>query len=76
MNLKNRLDKHNVFAKSFRMTKERFTENDVNDLRLKLILDTKKMDGRIYNLLIVSEVTTLIVGDEEIPMNRDIILET
>lgn len=58
------------------MTKERFTENDVNDLRLKLILDTKKMDGRIYNLLIVSEVTTLIVGDEEIPMNRDIILET
>jgi len=34
------------------------------------------MDGRIYNLLTVSEVTTLIVGDEEIPMNRDIILET
>lgn len=58
------------------MTKERFTENDVNDLRLKLILDKKKMDGRIYNLLTVSEVTTLIVGDEEIPMNRDIILET
>jgi len=74
VNLKDMIDEHNVFAKSFRMAKERFASFAKNDLRLKLISD-RKTYGRIYNLPTVSEVAALIVGDVDNPLNRHIILE-
>ena len=68
------LDEHNIFAKSFRMAKERFEVEATHDLRLKLI-SNRASDGKIYNLPTVSAVATLIVGDIETGSNRDIILE-
>jgi len=56
------LDKHNTHAKSFRMTRDRLTQNEVHDIRLRLIAN-RENDGRIYNVPIIPEVTTLIVGD-------------
>lgn len=60
--IKDMLDQHNVFAKTFKMAKESFDIQDENNLKLKLI-SNRKTDGRIYNLPIVSEVAALIVGD-------------
>ena len=68
------LDEHNVFAKSFRMAKERFEVEAIHDLRLKLSSD-RASDGRIYNLPTISEVVALIIGDIDTGSNRDIILE-
>jgi len=50
--LKGMLDDHNVFAKSFRMPKDRYVNLQTENLKLQLIADRKK-DGRIYNLPIV-----------------------
>lgn len=69
------LDECNVFAKTFRMAKERYEATTIHDLRLKLISD-RPTDGRIYNLPTVSEVAALIVGDVDTASNRHIILET
>ncbi|KAK7311202.1 hypothetical protein RJT34_09186 [Clitoria ternatea] len=69
------LDEFNVFAKSFRMAKQRFQDSSLHDLKLKLISE-RTTDGRIYNLPTVSEVAALIVGDFDSASNRDIILET
>lgn len=68
------LDEHNVFAKSFRMAKERCETTPTTYLRLKLISD-RPIDGKIYNLPTISEVAALIVGDVDTPSNTDIILE-
>ncbi|KAH1226212.1 hypothetical protein GmHk_11G032932 [Glycine max] len=72
--LKEMLDEHNVFAKSFRMAKDRYDYFQIENLNLLLITDGKK-DGRIYNLPIVLEVAAVIVGDANQSINRDIILE-
>ncbi|KAL5159530.1 hypothetical protein HKD37_15G043838 [Glycine soja] len=53
----------------------RFDTTIAQDIRLKLIYD-RTIDGRFYNLPTVSKFVALIVGDEEISLNRDIILET
>lgn len=55
--------------------KKRFNTTIAQDIRLKLIYD-RTTDGRFYNLPTVSKFVALIVGDEEISLNRDIILET
>lgn len=73
--LKSMLDECNVFAKSFRMAKERYEATPIRDLRLKLIFD-RATDGRIDNVPTVSNVAALIVGDTDTSSNRDIILET
>lgn len=43
--------------------------------RLNMI-SNRDTNGRIYNLPTVSKVDALIVGDEDISLNMDIILET
>ncbi|GAU41076.1 hypothetical protein TSUD_139790 [Trifolium subterraneum] len=58
--LKSMLDQHNVHAKAFRMARDRLQNNQVQDLKLKLIAD-RKTDGRIYNKPTVSEVAAFIV---------------
>lgn len=75
MKLKSMLDEYNVFAKSFRMAKERYKATTTWEIRLKLTFD-KATDGRIYNLPTVSEMAALIVGDVDSFSYRNMILET
>ncbi|KAH1222189.1 hypothetical protein GmHk_12G035407 [Glycine max] len=69
------LDEHNAHAKSFRMTRDRLANSDVDNVRLRLIT-TREKDGRTYNVPTVSEVAALIVGDFNPNSRRDIIVET
>ena len=72
--LKEMFDEYNVFAKSFRMTKEIYDNFQTENLTLQLISDREK-DGRVYNLPIILEVVAVIIGDASQPINRDIILK-
>ncbi|KAH1232513.1 hypothetical protein GmHk_09G025145 [Glycine max] len=69
------LDDHNVHAKNFRMARDRLTNSQVDNVKLRLIVSREK-DGRTYNLPNVSEVAALIVGDFDANSRRDIIVET
>uniref|UniRef100_A0A0R0J3Z4 ATP-dependent DNA helicase n=1 Tax=Glycine max TaxID=3847 RepID=A0A0R0J3Z4_SOYBN len=62
-------------AKSFRMARDRLKQNEVHDIKLRLIANREK-DGRIYNVPTVPKVAALIVGDVDTHSRRDIILET
>ncbi|KAG5040048.1 hypothetical protein JHK82_012188 [Glycine max] len=64
------LDENNAHAKSFRMARDRLTDTQVHNVRLKLI------DGRTYNIPSVPEVAALIAGDIDANSNIDIIVET
>jgi len=68
------LDEHNVHAKSFRMLRDRYREQQFAILKLRLIANRFK-DGGIYNIPNVSEVVALIVGDVDSVSPRDIIME-
>jgi len=68
------LDEFNVHAKSFRVARDRYREQQFHDLKLRLIAERTK-DGRIYNMPTVSEVAALIVGDVDSASPRDIIME-
>ncbi|KAH1076641.1 hypothetical protein GYH30_052239 [Glycine max] len=69
------LDEYNVRAKTFRMARDRLEDGQVDNVRLKLIANREK-DGRAYNVPTVPEVATLIVGDFDANLKRDIIIET
>ena len=69
------LDEYNVHAKSFRMARDRLTDSQVDNVKLRMIAAREK-DGRTYNLPNVSEVAALIVGDFDPDSRRDIIVET
>ncbi|RZB57663.1 ATP-dependent DNA helicase PIF1 [Glycine soja] len=69
------LDEYNVHAKSFRMARDRLADTQVDNVKLRLIA-TREKDGHTYNLLNVSEVAALIVGDFDSDSRRDIIVET
>jgi len=69
------LDQHNAHAKSFRMTRDRLADSQVDNVRLKLIT-ARETDGRVYNLPNVVEVAALIVGDFDGNLRRAIIVET
>jgi hypothetical protein len=73
-NLQNMLDHTNCHAKSFRKARDRLRQGNVENLKLKLILD-RTTDGRIYNQPTVSKVAALIVGDVDSAARRDIIME-
>ncbi|ONK73082.1 uncharacterized protein A4U43_C04F26970 [Asparagus officinalis] len=74
--LKEMFDEYNPFAKSFRMAKERFDNEESANISLRLIRK-RHNDGRTYNLSITSEVAALIVGDvDSFNVNRDIIVES
>jgi hypothetical protein len=69
------LDRHNVHAKGFRMARDRLSQGNSQNLKLKLISE-RTTNGRIYNQPIVSEVAALIVGDVDYAPKRDIIMQT
>ncbi|KAL6579333.1 hypothetical protein OROMI_009549 [Orobanche minor] len=74
--LKAMLDAYNPLAKSFRMARDCFRENDNLNMRMKLI-GTRKYNGRMCNLPTAPEVAALIVGDIDDQMDvRDIIVES
>lgn len=68
------LDQHNPIAKAFRMARDRFSHNNSQNVKLKLI-GRRETDGRTYNLPSASEVAALIVGDIGSTSDRDIIVE-
>ena len=71
--LLNMLDENNNIVKAFRMEKDNFSKSDYNSVQLRLI-GRWNDDGKNYNRLRVSEITTLIVGDiGESDVQRDII---
>ncbi|PIA56622.1 hypothetical protein AQUCO_00700758v1 [Aquilegia coerulea] len=68
------LDENNEYVKAFRMAKDRFRQEDIMQVRLRLI-GTRNYDSRQYNLPTSSEVAALIVGNIDSNDGRDIILE-
>lgn len=69
-------DTHNVLAKSFRMARDKIQDNDVVDVKLKLI-SRRNEDARTNNLPVVFEVAVLIVGDfDESLGDIDILIES
>lgn len=66
--LQNMIDENNILAKSFRMARDRFKEEDYHDVTLRLISDRDKPS--------TSEVAALVVKDPtEESEGRDIIVE-
>ncbi|KAK9725314.1 hypothetical protein RND81_05G136000 [Saponaria officinalis] len=69
------LDENNELVKVFRMARDRFKEDDMIPIRVKL-LGNRSKDSREYNLPTASEIAALIVGDLEDTVGyRDIIVE-
>ncbi|XP_061347670.1 uncharacterized protein LOC133293150 [Gastrolobium bilobum] len=76
VSLKEMLDKHNSIVQSFRYARDRYNEDQLKGVRLRLIRK-RGNDGRLYNLPSASEVAVLVVGDIDTAMgDRDIIVET
>ncbi|KAL5179993.1 Replication factor A protein 1 [Glycine soja] len=73
--LSHMLDEHYSHAKSFRMTRDRLADDEVDNIKLQLIAARGK-DGRVYNMPNVPEIAALIVGDFHPGSKRDIIVET
>jgi hypothetical protein len=68
------LDEHNALAKTFRMARDRFKEDDYHEYTLKLI--SKREKSGTHNLPSASEVAALIVRDpNEGSVLRDIIVD-
>ncbi|KAI4345058.1 hypothetical protein L6164_012226 [Bauhinia variegata] len=74
MALRQMLDQHNVYAKVYRMVRDRLHNSETEDIRLKLISE-RTIDGRIYNVPTTIEVDALIVGDIDNADPKDIIIE-
>ena len=69
------LDNCNELVKAFRMARDRFTESEMRNVKIRLI-GTRNPNGRQYNLPTSSEVAAVIVGDFNVESsNRDIIVE-
>lgn len=70
------IDQHNVLAQSYRATRDRYSSQGLQGVRLRLIKN-RNTDGRTYNLPNTSEIAGLIVGDFDTQEGfRDIIVET
>lgn len=73
--LLNMLDEHNVLVQSFRMVRDKYREEGVHDLKLRLIAN-RFTDGRQYNLPSCSEVAALLVEQSSRgESHRDIIVQ-
>ncbi|XP_021851435.2 uncharacterized protein [Spinacia oleracea] len=69
------LNQHNELAKVFRMARERFSNVEMQPVRVRLI-GTRSKDGRQYNLPSTNELAALIVGNgENEGGQRDVIIE-
>ncbi|KAH1053373.1 hypothetical protein AAZX31_08G266500 [Glycine max] len=73
--LSHMLDEHNSHAKSFRMARDKLTDDEADNIKLQLIAAQGK-DGHVYNMPNVPEIVALIVGDFHPSSKRDIIVET
>ncbi|KAG4935726.1 hypothetical protein JHK84_049927 [Glycine max] len=69
------LDEYNMHAKTFRMTRDRLQDGQVDNIKLKLIANREK-DGHTYNVPTIPEVAVIIVGAFDANSKRDIIIET
>ncbi|KAL5165149.1 hypothetical protein HKD37_18G050322 [Glycine soja] len=69
------LDEYNMHAKTFRMTRDRLQDGQVDNIKLKLIANREKY-GHTYNVPTIPEVAVLIVGAFDANSKRDIIIET
>ena len=56
------LDENNVLAQFFILARDRFAENELNNVKIKLI-GLRTSDGRRYNLPFAYEVAGLFVRD-------------
>ncbi|GKB11365.1 retrotransposon protein, putative, ty1-copia subclass [Tanacetum coccineum] len=73
--IKKILDDNNPLVKKFRMTGERIKENNVCNVKLRLV-EKREKDRREYNLPTANEVAAIIIGDfDDIGRARDIIVE-
>jgi len=73
--LVNMLDEHNLFAKQFRMARDRFAGNDTEDFVIRIV-GPKNGDPPQYSLPATDQLAMLVVGDfscEE--FQRDIIVQ-
>lgn len=69
------LDNNNSLVKSFRMARDRFSNESIDELKLWLI-NTRDRDSRHYNMPTASEVAGFIVGDLNYDcFKRDAIVE-
>ena len=69
------LDNCNELVKAFRMARDRFTEFEMRNVKIRLI-GTRNPNGRQYNLATSFEVAVFIVRDFNVESsNRDIIVE-
>ncbi|KAL8128717.1 hypothetical protein V2J09_017872 [Rumex salicifolius] len=69
------IHEYNPHAKAFKMAKDRFIDDKVADIKLKLI-STRGTNPRSYNLPTTAKVAALIVGDiDSVLDQRDIVLE-
>ena len=74
--LRKTLDEENELVKSYRMVRDRYKADELDNVRLRLLCN-RESDGRTYNLPTASEVAALIVGDiQESLDKRDIVIET
>ncbi|GJV95240.1 putative PIF1 DNA helicase/replication protein A1-like protein [Tanacetum coccineum] len=73
--IKKILDDNNPLVKKFRMIGERIKENNVCNVKLRLV-EKRDKDGREYNLPTANEVAAIIIGDfDDTGRTRDIIVE-
>ncbi|XP_050225551.1 uncharacterized protein LOC126675026 [Mercurialis annua] len=69
------LDHHNEIAKSFRMARDRFSEDSLVPIKLKLV-GRRETDTSQYTAPVASEIAGLLVGDfGYYDKNRDIVVE-
>lgn len=69
------LYENNELAKVFRMEREIFVEDDMTNVRVRLI-GTCSKDGRQYNLPTTQELAAVIIGSGDTEKNcRDVIIE-
>ncbi|KAL6553737.1 hypothetical protein OROMI_019410 [Orobanche minor] len=74
--IKKILDENNLFVQWFRFAGERLRDDNVLDIKLRLVC-RRSYDGKRYNLPQASEVAALIVGDiDDLSGDRDIIVES
>ncbi|PWA96458.1 PIF1 DNA helicase/replication protein A1-like protein [Artemisia annua] len=73
--VKDILDESSDLVKTFRRARDRYTENNEQNIRIKLVAKRGK-NGRQYNLPTANEVAGLIVGDLDCcAKDRDIVIE-
>ena len=73
--VKDVLDQSSDLVKTFRRARDRYTENNEQNIRIKLVAKRGK-NGRQYNLPTANEVAGLIVGDLDCcAEDRDIVIE-